>query len=517
MEFLLPYNFFLLFPLIPLLVYYIMTSKGKYQKSRDQNSPNFPPSPPKLPIIGNLHQLACKPPHLALHKLSQKYGPVMLLKLGSVPTLVITSAEAAEQVLKTYDLDFCTRPPLAGPERLSYHYLDIAFVPYGEYWREMRKICFLEFFCTKKVQSFKVVREEEVGVMIGSVSVTSSSTDATPVDILKISRCLLSKILFKTCFGKISQSRPELFNDDHDRRLVRILHGAVDAINCFSASDLFPSVGWVIDRITGFHGRTEKCFHDLDGFFQQIIDIRSNSKKPEHEQEDFLDSLLKLEKEEASTIPLTIDHIKAVFTVVFLAGVDTSAITLSWAMSELIKNPEAMKKVQEEIRSNLGSKGKVQESDLDQFHYLKMVVKETLRLHPAGPLLLPRESIRPSKVDGYDVLAKTRVLVNAWAIGRDPAYWQNPYEFIPERFKDSSIDFLGGRNFEFLPFGGGRRGCPGVNMGIIMTELILANLLYSFDWKMPNGLKKEDLNMDESSGISIYKKFPLELVPIKYN
>ncbi|KAI3846297.1 hypothetical protein MKW92_026230, partial [Papaver armeniacum] len=311
MEFLLPYNFFVLFPLIILLVYHVMSSKGNNKQS-DENTPNLPPSPPKLPIIGNLHQLAGKAPHLALHKLSQKYGSVMLLKLGSVPTLVITSAEAAEQVLKTHDLDFCTRPPLAGPERLTYNYLDIAFAPYGEYWREMRKICFLEFFCTKKVQSFKVAREEEVAVMIGSISAASAHTDATPVDILKISRCLTSRILFRTCFGKMSQSRHEKFNDDD--RLVGILYGAVDALNCFSASDLFPSAGWVIDRITGFHGRTEKCFHDLDGFFQQIIDIRSNSKKQQTEQEDFLDILLKLEKEETSTIRLTFDHIKAVLT-----------------------------------------------------------------------------------------------------------------------------------------------------------------------------------------------------------
>ena len=173
-----------------------------------------------------------------------------------------------------------------------------------------------------------------------------------------------------------------------------------------------------------------------------------------------------------------------------------------------------MTKAQEEIRNYVGKKGKVSESDIDQLQYLKLVVKEALRLHPPTASLT-RESRSQVNINGYNVYPKTLIYVNVWAIGRDPKCWENPEQFYPERFMDSSIDFKG-QHFEFLPFGAGRRGCPGMNMGMMTLELALANLLYHFDWKLPNGLKEEDLNMEETAGLSNYKKEALLLVPTKY-
>ena len=171
-----------------------------------------------------------------------------------------------------------------------------------------------------------------------------------------------------------------------------------------------------------------------------------------------------------------------------------------WAMTELAKRPELMKKAQDEVRTCIGNKGKVTESEIDWLQYLKLIVKEILRLHPPTPLLLPRETISHFKIDDYDILPKTLIQVNAWAILRDPRYWKDPEEFIPERFLDSSID-LKGQNFEVLLFGSGRRACPAIYMGTTMVELGLANLLYCFDWKLPNGMKEEDINMEETTGL----------------
>ncbi|KAI3859033.1 hypothetical protein MKW92_024731, partial [Papaver armeniacum] len=274
-----PYNLLLLLPLIFLPLYFLIKIKG-----------NNPPGPPKLPIIGNLHQLG-KPPHRILHKLSQKYGPVMHLQLGNIPTIIITSAEAAEQVLKTHDLDFCSRPPLAGPKRLTYNYLDIAYGPYSEYWKEMRKICVLQLLSTKRIQSFAVIREEEVSAMIDSIS----STD--PTDVYKISINLLEKILSRAAFGKTFQNRDQV----SDGRLQEILDDTMEALS-----------GWIIDRITGVHGRIEKCFHDFDEFYQQIIDLHLNPERQKPDHEDLIDVMLKIEKEGISTIRLTNDHIKAI-------------------------------------------------------------------------------------------------------------------------------------------------------------------------------------------------------------
>lgn len=188
-------------------------------------------------------------------------------------------------------------------------------------------------------------------------------------------------------------------------------------------------------------------------------------------------------------------------------------------MAELCKNPRLMKKAQAEIRNHIGNKGRVTEADIDQLQYLKMVIKETLRLHPPAPLLIPRDTMYRFKVNGYDIYPKTLIQVNAWAIGRDSKYWESPEEFIPERFIDKPVD-VKGQDFEYLPFGSGRRICPGINMGLITSELALANLLYCFDWKLPNGREEDgvNMNMEEATGVSLTlsKKTPLILVPVNY-
>ena len=205
----------------------------------------------------------------------------------------------------------------------------------------------------------------------------------------------------------------------------------------------------------------------------------------------------------------------------FTASVDTSSVTMVWAMAELIRRPAMLRKVQEEIRAAVGGgKERVQADDMPKLRYLKMVVKETLRLHPAVPLLLPRETLRHVGICGYDVPARTRVLVNAWAIGRDPASWggADAEEFDPGRFErkeDDDVGF-GGTHFELLPFGAGRRMCPGMAMGAATVEFTLANLLYCFDWELPEGMAPEDVSMEEAGGLTVHKKTPLLLVPTRY-
>ncbi|GKV44698.1 hypothetical protein SLEP1_g51858 [Rubroshorea leprosula] len=174
-----------------------------------------------------------------------------------------------------------------------------------------------------------------------------------------------------------------------------------------------------------------------------------------------------------------------------------------------------MKKVQIEIRSSVGKKGKVEAEDVAKLKYLKMVVKETFRLHPPAPLLVPREAMRQCRIGGFDVFPKTRIFVNVWAIGRDSNLWENPYEFYPERFEDNDIDFKGS-NYELLPFGAGRRICPALAMGITNVEFALANLLYCFDWELPGGMRREDISMEEEGGLVCHRKTPLVLAPIRY-
>ena len=184
-------------------------------------------------------------------------------------------------------------------------------------------------------------------------------------------------------------------------------------------------------------------------------------------------------------------------------------------MTMLMKNPRVMKKAQEEVRNLIQKKGFVDEDDVQKLPYLKAIVKETMRMQPASPLLVPRETIEKCGIDGFEIPPKTLVFVNAWAIGRDPEFWENPEEFSPERFIGSSIDFRG-QDFQLIPFGAGRRICPGLYLGAAMVELTLANLLYSFDWETPAGMRREDIDTDSKPGLTMHKKNALCVLARKW-
>ncbi|XP_021901203.1 cytochrome P450 71B34-like [Carica papaya] len=487
-------------PLLLLLSFLVAVKKVMESKKR------HPPGPPALPLIGNMHQLG-KLAHQSLYQMSKKYGPVIRLKLGSVPLVVVSSPETAREILKVHDTDTCSRPKLLGTGNYSYNYLDIAFAPFGEYWREMRKISVLELFSNKRVQSFRFIREEEVDSLVESVS--QSAASKSPVDLSEKLLFLTANVIWRVAFGGSFEE-----NKCESGVFQEKVNEATSLMGCFAASDFFPCVGWIVDRITGLHGRLKKSAKEMDIFLQKTID-KHEGKKVEEGKEDIVDVLLKIEKQqkEQGSVTLTRSHIKAILMDVFIAGIDTAEITMVWALTELMRNPRVMKKVQAEIREVVGNKGKVSEDDLEKLAYLNMAVKETWRLHPPGPLLIPREVISPFKINGYNIYPKTRVQVNAWAIGRDPKVWKDPEEFLPERFAGSSIDFKG-QHFELLPFGGGRRGCPGINMGNTLLQLALANLLYRFDWKLPDGMSKEDIDMEEAPGLTVHKKTHLELIPV---
>lgn len=196
----------------------------------------------------------------------------------------------------------------------------------------------------------------------------------------------------------------------------------------------------------------------------------------------------------------------------FSGGADTTSTNIEWALSELVRNPRIMKKLQTEVHKIAQGRSMITEDDIQEMPYLKAVLKEALRLHTTLPLLVPRESRENVKIMGYDIAQGTQVMINAWAIARDPSLWDEPDTFKPERFLNSSIDYKG-FNFEFLPFGAGRRGCPGTLFAIVINELVLANIVYKYDLALPNDAKPEELDMSEINGLTVRKKSPLLVVP----
>ncbi|KAM4107462.1 hypothetical protein ACB094_04G146900 [Castanea mollissima] len=481
--------------LAPILFLFLIKQRKKLVQSK-----KLPPGPSTLPLIGNLHQLRGLP-HRSLQHLSDEHGPLMFLQLGSIPTLVISSADIARDIFKTHDLVFSGRPVLYATKKISYNLSTVSFAPYGEYWREVRKIVTLELFSAKRVQSFQAVRDEEVALMLDSIVASSG-----PVNLSELTLSLTSNIVCRVAFGKKYDCGE---NKSKKSRLHETLRETQELLGGFYIADFFPWMGWLY-TFNGFETRLEKNFRELDESYEEVIAEHLDPRRPEPEREDLVDVLLRVRKDSNQAIALGSDYIKGVLSDMFLAGTETTSATLVWIMAELIRNPFIMQRAQAEVREAIKGKAKVEENHLPKLVYLKSIVKEGLRLYPSVPLI-PRETIDSCTIEGYHILAKTRVFVNAKSIGTDPKYWKNPNEFQPERFLDCSIDFRG-QHFEFLPFGYGRRGCPGMNFGVLGIELALANLLHRFDWELPDGIRRQDLDMEEAIGLTVHKKVPLCLV-----
>ncbi|KAJ0587162.1 putative cytochrome P450 [Helianthus annuus] len=280
----------------------------------------------------------------------------------------------------------------------------------------------------------------------------------------------------------------------------------------FNIGSYIPWLSWV-DLITGSIGRAEKVAKEFDELLEEVIEEHVNKKKIEdaksdEDEEDFIDILLDLQKYNTTGFALHKDSLKALIVDVLVAGTEATHLALQWTMSELIKNPRVMKKLQQEVAEIAQGRSMISEEDLEKMAYLKAVLKESLRLHPSAPLLVPHKSMQDVKLMGYDIAAGTQVIINAWAIGRDPASWEEPNEFRPERFLNNSINYQG-LHFEWIPFGAGRRKCPGIQFSVSANELALANIIYKFDVSLPNGIKNEDLDMSEASGLSLQRKSPL--------
>lgn len=471
----------------------------------------LPPGPWKLPLIGNLHQLALAGslPHHSLRDLAKIYGPIMHLKLGQVSAVAISSPQIAQEVLNTHGTAFSGRPVIVAIEGMFYNLSGIASSPYNDYWKQMRKICVLELLSAKRVQSFASIREEEASNLVQSIYAKSYDD---PINLSEMIFSMINSITARAAFGK---------RCNHQQEFTSLIKEINELAAGFDLPDLFPSLKF-LRYVTRTKTAIQKVHRKMDKILGAIIDdhklkrkIPSNEVGSAGQEEDLVNVLLQVQASGELPFDLTIDNIKAITLDMYAAGSETTATTVEWAMSELVRNPRAMEKAQFEVRQLLAGKRKIHEADIKKLDYLKLVIKETLRLHP--PLaLIPRQATQGCKVSGYDVPTGVKVLVNAWAIGRDPKYWgANADCFEPERFQGCFIDFRG-TNFEFIPFGAGKRICPGISFGTAALELALSQLLYFFNWKLPNGTKPQELDMTEAMGMSTRKRNELNVIAIPF-
>ncbi|CAL4889572.1 unnamed protein product [Urochloa decumbens] len=433
-------------------------------KNRDDKVLQLPPGPWRLPVIGCLHHLLRNPlPHRAMADIARRLGdaPLIYLKLGEVPVVVASSPDAAREIMKTHDVTFATRPWTATIKVLMVDGEGLAFARYGALWRQLRKISILELLSARRVASFRGVREEEVSRLVSGVSAAATPAaddgEAAAVNVSERIAVLITDTAVRSMIGDRFERREEFLEN---------LAEGIKITSGFNLGDLFPSsrlarlVGGNERRAAENHRRNfELMEYAIKQHEQQRVAMAAAAVDGAGEQEDLVDVLLRIQREGGLEVPLTMGMIKAVIL------------------------------------------------------YIKLIIKETLRLHPVVPLLLPRECRESCKVMGYDVPKGTTVFVNVWAINRDPKYWDDATTFKPERFEAGAVDFKG-TDFEYTPFGAGRRMCPGMASAQAIMELVLASLLYHFDWELPGDRVPSELDMTEEMGITVRRKHDLYLRPV---
>ncbi|XP_042039991.1 cytochrome P450 71AU50-like [Salvia splendens] len=477
----------------------------------------LPPGPKGIPILGNLHMLG-ENPHHDLQRIAKDHGPIMYMRFGFAPIIVVSSPEAAELFLKTHDLVFASRPPQQGFRYLSWGQRNLAFGAYGSYWQNMSKLCTVELLSTLKISSFRSMRREELGLFVESLNEASRLHVAVDLSAKVVS--LTAEMSCRMMFGKKYNDK-----DIDERGFKGVVQEVMTLVAAPNLGDYFPFLG-VLD-LQGLTRKLKAIAKVFDVFFEKIIEDHVRSGGRPEQAKDIVDTMMSIMQSGESEFQFDRRNIKAIMLDLLIASMDTAAASIEWILSELLRNPTVMKKLQKELEQVVstvmkklqkeleqvvGLKRIVEESDLDQLEYLDMVVKESFRLHPAAPLLLPHYSREDSKVNGYDIPKDSRIIINTYAIGRDPNVWTDPEKFIPERFIGSDID-VRGQHFQLLPFGSGRRGCAGMKLGLIQVRLIVSQLVHCFDWQLPNEMSPEELDMNEEFGIVVSRVNHLMAIP----
>lgn len=405
----------------------------------------------------------------------------------------MSSPSAVEECFAKNDMVFANRPRTMAGDLLTYNYTTFVWAPYGPLWRNLRRLSVVEIFSSNSVQKFSSIREEEVADFIRGLSANKGTQK---VDLKYLFSLLAVNVMLRVVAGKRGVEDPGDMEAEKVffREFKNLFFPSLGTNIC----DFLPVLRWI-----GFQG-IEKNMKELqrrrDGYLQNFVDgIRLKEEGRNH---SVIGKLLSLQEEDPSFCSNEV--IKSTALMMFIAGTETTGVTMEWAMSLLLNHPEVLQKVREEIVSNVGHERLLNDSDLAKLPYLRCVVNETLRLYPAAPLLLPHCSSEDCMVDGYEIPKDTLLLVHAWAIHRDPSIWEEPTKFKPERFEGN---FQEKEGLKYLPFGLGRRACPGSTMGLRLVLLALGAAVQCFEWE---NVGSEMVDMTPGIGITISKARPLE-------
>lgn len=417
----------------------------------------------------------------------------------------------AKEFLKTNETSFSNRPHMVAVDYLSYGSAGFSFAPYGPYWKVMKKLCMSELLGGRTLDQLLPVRREEINRFVKFMLEKAEAGEAVDVggQLMRSINNVISRMVMGVRCSE---------NEHEADKITKLVKATAELAGKFNLSDFI----WFCKNLDlqGFGKRAKKVCDSFDSLMERIIKEREEARKKEKDcaVKDLLHILLDIAEDKNSEMRLTRENIKAFIMDIFVAGTDTTTITIEWALAELIKHPNVLERARQEIDSVVGNSRLVEESDIMNLPYLQAIIKETLRIHPASPIIV-RESSEHCTIGGYKIPANTRLFVNVWAIGRDPKHWENPLEFRPERFIISELKESGksqldvrGQHFHLLPFGSGRRGCPGTSLALQIVQTTLATLIQCFEWKVVGGDGAVD--MEEGPGLTLPRAHRLICSPL---
>ncbi|KAF5474302.1 hypothetical protein F2P56_006214 [Juglans regia] len=489
-------------PLIPIsLVIILFIAYKLYRRLRFK----LPPGPRPWPIVGNLYNI--KPVRFrCFAEWAEAYGPVISVWFGSTLNVIVSNSELAKEVLKVHDQQLADRHRNRSTARFSRDGKDLIWADYGPHYVKVRKLCTLELFSLKRLASLRPIREDEVTAMVESIFQDCTHPDNSGKSLLvkKYVGAVSFNHITRLAFGKRFVNSEGVM-DEQGLEFKAIGANGLKLGASLAMAEHIPWLRWMFpleEEAFAKHGARR------DRLTRVIMEEHTQARlKSGGAKQHFVDALFTLQQE----YDLSEDTIIGLLWDMITAGMDTIAISVEWGMAELIKNPRVQQKAQEELDRVIGFERIVTEADFSILPYLQCVAKEALRLHPPTPLMLPHRANADVKIGGYDIPKESNVHVNVWAIAHDPAVWKNPFEFRPERFLEEDVD-MKGHDFRLLPFGAGRRVCPGAQLGINLVTSMLAHLLHHFVWTPPEGMKAEEIDMSENPGLVTYMRTPLQAV-----
>ncbi|GAB4856968.1 hypothetical protein Ancab_040508 [Ancistrocladus abbreviatus] len=492
---------------IHLLLVWIFTHYLLSVLKRSKFSPKrLPPGPLPLPIVGNLFRIGGKP-HKTFTELAKVYGPLFTVELGYVTTVVVSSAAIAKEVLQRKDVSFSDRTPTCAACVLNHQESSVSLLPPNPKWRNLRKICNSYIFSVSRLDASRGLRRKKVQQLLSYVQDCCKAAIAINIGEAGFTTSLnfLSNTFFSMDLADSGSNTAREF-----KALISSLLEYAGMPNC---ADFFPILKTFDPQ--GVYRNNERDVKKIFRVFDELIRERIQSREANggvDQNGDVLDVLLSICKEGGNEFQLS--DIPHLLLDLFTAGTDTTSSTLEWAMAELLCNPKKLEKVRLELEEVIGKGSLVEEEDFVRLPYLQAIIKETFRLHPVVPLLIPRRAVSSTELCGFTIPKNTQVFVNIWAMGRDESLWKDANLFEPERFLDSNID-VKGRDFELIPFGAGRRMCPGLPLAYRMLPCVLGSLLHLFDWKLEDGITPENIDMDDKFGLTVVKAKSLYAIPVQ--